>query len=70
MLRMNREKKTPSNSVKNNCANYNPGFYCSGIMIGKLLQQWIDKDLYNKTCKIKKGEECQYYKNIVEPIVE
>jgi hypothetical protein len=70
MLRMNREKKTPANVVKKNCANYNTGFNCSGVMIGNYLQQWIDKEYYNKSCKIKEGKSCNYYNNIVEPIAD
>ncbi len=60
------EKKAET-SVREHCANYNYGYICSGVMIGKHLEQWIDSDYAHKPCKIKEGEECEYYTRIVEP---
>ena len=67
MLRMNREKNTITTAVKKNCANYNTGFKCSGVMIDSKLNQWLDTDLSGKECLIKRGEKCQYFSNVVEP---
>ena len=36
-----------------------------GVMIDSDLEQYIDKDYYNKPCKIANGEKCKYYDNIV-----
>ena len=65
MMRMNREVKGKLTDVKNECANYNAGYICSGVMIGKGLHQWIDSEMENKVCKVKKNEECTYFNTIV-----
>ena len=70
MLRMNREKNTVQNIVRKKCANYNTGFNCSGVMIGRYLQQWIDREYYNKTCKLTQGQDCQYYNQCIKPVVD
>ena len=67
MLRMNREKSTPTTQVKQECANYNPGYKCSGVLIDGKLNQWIDTDLCGKTCLIKQGKKCEYFENVVLP---
>ncbi len=69
MLRMNREEKTLANAVKKECANYNTGFKCSGVMIGGKLQQWVDKAFADKPCVVAKGKECDYYNRCVKPVV-
>ena len=68
MLRMNREKNTIKTSVKNYCANYETGYKCSGIMIDEELNQFVDSNFCNKTCKIADGDDCKYYDNIVRKI--
>ena len=30
------------------CSNYDTGYICSGVMIGKHLEQWIDSELCGK----------------------
>ncbi len=70
-MRMNRENiQSPLYKVKKHCANYNTGYKCSGIMIDKNLNQCVDDTLSGKTCLIKKGEQCSYFKNIVEPSIQ
>tara|TARA_R100000329_G_C7578529_1_gene204976 strand:+ start:741 stop:1004 length:264 start_codon:yes stop_codon:yes gene_type:complete len=69
VMRMNRQNPNTSKSkVKNNCANYNTGFICSGVMIGKRLEQWIDTDKSNNKCLVIDGKECDYYDRCVKPI--
>lgn len=65
MLRLNREKNTPHTNAKRECANYHLGL-CSGVMIGKRLQQVIDGKIENKPCLIKQGEKCEYYEYYVK----
>ena len=66
MLRMNRAKQGKSNDVKNECANYNTGYICSGVIINSRLHQFIDAKLENKKCLIKEGKECLYFENFVK----
>lgn len=70
MLRLNREKNSLATKVKKNCANYNTGYKCSGVMINKNLNQRIDSSYIKKTCKIKRGKECEYYNKLVRPIAD
>ena len=65
MLRMNREKNDTKTLVKNNCANYNTNFICSGVMINKHLYQYIDSEYEGKICRIKEGKDCIYYDDCV-----
>ncbi len=69
MIRMNREENTLKSSVKKECANYDTGFKCLGVMIGKNLKQIIDKEKVDKPCLISKGKECEYYNQCIKPIV-
>lgn len=70
MLRINREKtNSPKTLVKNNCANYNTGFICSGAMILRNLKLIIDENKANKPCLVADGKECDYYDQCVKPIV-
>jgi hypothetical protein len=62
-------KKDDPQLVLKHCANYNAGYICSGIIIGKHLNQWVDTDMCDKTCLIKNGEECEYFNNFVKPII-
>jgi len=70
VLRLNREKNNPKTKVKQNCANYNTGYKCSGVMINRKLNQRIDSSYIKKTCKIKRGKECEYYNKLVKPIAD
>ena len=70
MLRLNRGKNSLSTKVKQNCANYNTGYECSGVMINKYLNQKIDSGYTKKTCKVKRGLECEYYNKLVKPIAD
>lgn len=68
---MNRKETISSSAnVKYHCANYNTGYICSGILIDERLNQWIDDEKVNKKCLIKCGKKCDYYTNIVEPILK
>ena len=70
MLRMNREtNQSPISKVKNDCANYNTSYKCSGVMINKDLKQCIDSKLCGKVCLIKKDEKCEYFTKVVEPSI-
>ena len=68
MLRMNREKNTLKTSVKKHCSNYNTGYICSGIMIDKELNQFIDPKHHNKPCTVANGKECKYYEKVVRKV--
>jgi len=70
VLRLNREKTNPKTKVKKNCANYNTGYKCSGVMINRKLNQRIDSSYIKKICKIKRGKECEYYNKLVKPIAD
>ena len=70
-MRMNRENpKNPNIMVKNNCANYNTGYTCSGIMIDRQLNQRIDSKLCGKKCLISDNKECDYFDYIVKPAIK
>tara|TARA_R100000781_G_scaffold113318_1_gene81562 strand:+ start:533 stop:751 length:219 start_codon:yes stop_codon:yes gene_type:complete len=70
-MRMNREDlQNPKIKVRKHCANYDTGYNCSGIMINRKLQQWVDLDLCNKECLINQGKSCDYFTNIVEPALK
>jgi len=56
-------------NAQKKCANYCTGYICSGIMIGKRLEQWVDQDLAGKVCKLKEGKNCEYFDKIVKPIL-
>ena len=47
--------------AQSKCANYETGYICSGVMIGKHLEQWIDSKLSNKVCRLKEGKSCEYF---------
>ena len=47
------------------CANYNCG-KCLGVIITKKLNQFIDLDLAEKSCKLELGENCIYYDSTVK----
>lgn len=67
---MNREDlQNPLTKVKKNCANHNTGHKCSGVMINSDLQQWVNSEMCEKVCLIKKGESCDYFTKIVEPSI-
>lgn len=51
------------------CSNYDTGYICSGVMIGKHLEQWIDSELCGKICRLKEGKDCEYFDKIVKPIL-
>ena len=51
------------------CSNYETGYICSGVMIGKHLEQWIDSELCGKMCRLKEGKDCEYFDKIVKPII-
>jgi len=66
---MSKKKKFPDKSdPQKHCANYNSGM-CIGIQIGSHLQQWVDSNLYGKRCRILDKKECDYFIEIVEPIL-
>lgn len=71
IMRMNREDlQNPLIKVKKNCANHNTGNKCSGIMINRQLQQWINSEMCEKICLIKEGKSCDYFTDIVEPSIK
>ena len=70
-MRMNRENpNNPNTMVKNHCANYNPGYTCSGIMIDRQLNQRIDSELCGKKCLISDNKECDYFDYTVKPAIK
>tara|TARA_R110002020_G_scaffold221997_2_gene430305 strand:- start:5045 stop:5263 length:219 start_codon:yes stop_codon:yes gene_type:complete len=68
MLRMNREKKSINTFIKKECANYNTGHICDGIIINEKLSQWIDSDYVNKKCQVIEGKKCTYYDRCLKPL--
>jgi uncharacterized lipoprotein YddW (UPF0748 family) len=68
MLRMNREKNNIKTFIKNECANYNTGYKCDGIMMDRKLHQWIDTDYANKKCQVVNGKKCTYYDLCLKPL--
>ena len=68
MLRMNREKNNIKTFIKNECANYNTGYECEGIMMDRKLHQWIDTDYANKKCQVVNGKKCTYYDLCLKPL--
>ncbi len=71
MLRLNRENpNSPQTILKTNCANFNTtSKKCDGVMIGKKLNQWIDKSKVNKRCLVLDSKSCDYYNRCVKPII-
>jgi len=68
---MNRQiNNSTKGVVRNNCANYQTGFICSGCMIGNKLEQWIDTDKAGKKCLIINGNKCDYYDKCIKPIID
>ena len=63
-------KQSDVRHVQKHCANYNTGYICSGAMINSHLGQWIDEELYNKPCLIREGKECEYFNQLVKPILK
>ena len=64
---MENMKKKELSKVSGHCANYTTGYICLGAMIGRQLDQVIDSEYAGKVCKLKKGEECEYFEQIVKP---
>ena len=63
-------QKKDTQLVLQHCANYTVGYICSGAMIDKNLNQWIDEELYNKPCLVKEGGECGYFNKFVKPEIQ
>ena len=68
MLRMNREKNNIETFIKKECANYNVGFKCSGVMIGEKLNQWINEEYAYKKYAVLDGKKCEYFELCLKPV--
>jgi len=70
MLRLSHiNHNSPSQIVKNHCANYTPGYICAGAIIRSNGTSVLDQELHNQPCLIKEGKECDYYNQFIKPIL-
>jgi len=58
-----------SQIVRKHCANYMPGYICAGVIIRRNGTSVLDKELHNKACLIKEGKKCDYYNQVIKPIL-
>ena len=65
---MNREKNNIGTFIKKECANYNTGYKCDGVMMDARLNQWVDSEYAHKKCRVVEGKSCLYYDLCLKPL--